>query len=60
MPATATQPIDTFEAATDQAIAACDGDMRAALKAALIALAMLESELSDLYAAVERRYGLPR
>lgn len=60
MPATATQPIDPYEVATDQAIAACDGDVRAALKAALIAMAMLESELSDLYAAVERRYGLPR
>jgi len=56
MPATATQPIDPYEVATDQAIAACDGDVRAALKAALIAMAMMESELSDLYAAVERRY----
>lgn len=60
MPATAAQPIDPYETATDRAIEACDGDMRAALKAALIAMAMLESELSDLYAAVERRYGLPR
>jgi hypothetical protein len=60
MPATAAQPIDPYETATDQAIAACDGDVRAALKAALIAMAMLESELSEVYAAVERRYGLPR
>lgn len=60
MPAVATQPIDRYEAATDEANAACNGDVRAALTAALIAMTMLESELSDLYAAVERRYGLPR
>lgn len=60
MPASAPQTTDPYETAADQAIAACDGDVRAALKAALIAMAMLESELSDLYAAVERRYGVPR
>lgn len=60
MPATATQPIDPYETAADQAIAACDGDVRAALKAALIAMAMLESELSDVYAAVSKGYARGR
>jgi hypothetical protein len=47
MPASAPQTTDPYETAADQAIAACDGDVRAALKAALIAMAMLESELSE-------------
>lgn len=60
MRSTALQPNDPYETATEQAISACDGDVRAALKSALIAMTMLESELSDLYAVVERQYNLSR
>jgi hypothetical protein len=51
MLATAPQTTDPYEAATSQAIEACGGDIRAALKAALIAMTMMESELSDVYAS---------
>jgi ribonuclease PH len=46
-----------LETATDQAIEACGGDMRAALEAALIAMTMMESELSDVYASVSRGFA---
>jgi hypothetical protein len=36
---------DRLEAAADQAIAACDGDVRAALKALILANEFLEAEL---------------
>lgn len=42
---------DHYEVAADEAIAACGGDMRAALKAALIAMTMLEDELREVRAA---------
>ena len=57
MPATALQTTDRYEAATEQAIQACGGDMRAALKAALIAMTMMESELSDVYASVSHGFA---
>jgi hypothetical protein len=41
-----TNDIDCLEEATDQAISACDGDVRAAVKALVIANASLESELA--------------
>ena len=41
---------DPLEAATDQAIAACEGDVRATVRALIIANGLLESELSELYA----------
>jgi hypothetical protein len=46
-----------LETATDQAIEACGGNMRAALEAALIAMTMMESELSDVYASVSRGFA---
>jgi hypothetical protein len=49
-----------LETATDQAIEACGGDMRAALEAALIAMTMMESELSDVYASVSRGFARGR
>ncbi len=49
-------PHDPYESAADEAIAACDGDMRSALKAALIAMAMLEAEVYALNAAKSRGY----
>ena len=45
-----------LEAATDQAIAVCGGDIRAALKAMIVANEFLESEVSELMKAVSRAY----
>jgi hypothetical protein len=54
---TAPQRTDPYEAATEQAITACGGDMRAALKSALIAMTMMERELSDVYASVSHGFA---
>ena len=43
---------DPLEVAVDQAVAICDGDTRAALKAALVANGFLESEVQRLTHAV--------
>jgi hypothetical protein len=43
---------DQLEAAADQAIAACGGDAREAVKALIVANAFLETELEKLKAAV--------
>jgi hypothetical protein len=48
---------EQLEAATTEAIAACDGDVRAALKAMIVANAYLESELSALQTAVSKGYS---
>jgi hypothetical protein len=47
---------DLLEAATDQAIAACDGDLRAALKAMIVANEFLETEVCELMQAVSKAY----
>jgi hypothetical protein len=47
---------DLLEAATDQAIAACDGDVRAALKAMIVANEFLETEVCELMQAVSKAY----
>jgi hypothetical protein len=47
---------DRLEAAADQAIAVCGGDVRAALKALIVANEYLESEVSELMKAVSRAY----
>jgi hypothetical protein len=47
---------DRLEAATDQAIATCDGDVRAALKAMIVANGFLESEVRELKQAVSQAY----
>jgi hypothetical protein len=49
---------DELEAATDEAIALCGGDARAAVKALLIANAYLEDELAMAVPAVS--YGFSR
>jgi hypothetical protein len=46
-----------LEAETNQAIDACGDDLRAALQAALIAMTMMESELSDVYASVSHEFA---
>jgi hypothetical protein len=48
---------DQLEAAADQAIAICGGDLREALKALIVANHFLESELEKLCAAVSTGYA---
>jgi hypothetical protein len=50
------QDADELEAAVDQAIAACNGDMRSTIRALLVANEYLESEVSELMKAVSRAY----
>ena len=45
-----------LEAAIEQAIAVCDGDMRAAIRALIVANNFLESEISELKKAVSHAY----
>ena len=49
-----------LEAAVDQAIAACDGDMRSAIRALIVANNFLESEVSELMKAVSHAYARGR
>ena len=55
---------DQLEAAADQAIAACGGDAREAVKALIVANHFLETELEKLKAAASTSYArgqlLPR
>ena len=51
---------DQLDAATDQAIAACGGDARAAVKALIVANEFLESEVSELMKAVSQAYARGR
>jgi hypothetical protein len=47
---------EQLEAAVDQAVAACGGDTRAALRAMIVANEFLETEISELMKAVSRAY----
>jgi hypothetical protein len=47
---------DGLEAAVDEAIAVCDGDPRAAVRALIVANSLLESEIADLKKAVSHAY----
>ena len=47
---------DGLEAAIEQTIAVCDGDMRAAVRALIVANNFLESEISELKKAVSHAY----
>jgi hypothetical protein len=47
---------DDLETAIDQAIAACDGDLRATIGALIVANNFLESEVSELMKAVSHAY----
>jgi stage V sporulation protein SpoVS len=47
---------DRLEAATDQAIAACGGDVRDAVKALIVANEFLETEVCELMQAVSHAY----
>jgi hypothetical protein len=48
--------VDRLEAATDQAIAACGGNARDAVKALILANEFLESEVCELMQAVSHAY----
>jgi hypothetical protein len=54
------QPITTedgeLESAVDDAIAACDGDLRATIRALIVANNFLECEVSELMKAVSHAY----
>ncbi|MCC8960198.1 hypothetical protein H8B02_44385 [Bradyrhizobium sp. Pear77] len=51
---------DPLELATDQMIAACDGDVRAAVRALNVAKGLLEAELHDVYEASSKGYARGR
>ena len=51
---------DELEAAVDQAIAACDGDMRSAVRALIVANNYLETEVGELMKAISRAYSRGR
>jgi hypothetical protein len=48
---------DRLEAATDQAIAACGGDARQAVKALIVANEFLVAHVAELQAAVSNGYA---
>jgi hypothetical protein len=50
------QDADGLEAAVDQAIAACNGDMRSTIRALIVANDYLETEVSELMKAVSQAY----
>jgi len=51
---------DGLETAVDQAISACGGDLRATIRALIVANEYLESEVGELMKAVSRAYVLGR
>jgi hypothetical protein len=51
---------DELETAVDQAIAACGGDLRATIRALIVANDYLETEVGELMKAVSRAYARGR
>jgi uncharacterized protein (DUF1800 family) len=51
---------DGLEAAVDQAIAACGGNLRATIRALIVANEFLECEVGELMKAVARAYSRGR
>jgi hypothetical protein len=51
------QKLDPLDAAAEQVIAACDGDVLAAVRALIVAKGLLEAELKDVYAATPRAFS---
>ena len=49
-----------LEIAIDQAIAACDGNLRATIRALIVANNFLESEIGELMKAVSHAYARGR
>ena len=52
----AAEPNDELETAVDQAISACGGDMRATIRALIVANDYLETEVGELMKAVSHAY----
>jgi hypothetical protein len=59
-PEAAAPPTFDLDAAADQAIAACDGDAREAVKALLVANDFLEAQLGELRTKVSTGYARGR
>ena len=59
-PQPSSQPDDGLEAAVDQAISACGGDVRATIRALLVANDYLEAEVGELMKAVSHAYARGR
>jgi hypothetical protein len=55
-----TEDQDGLEAAVEQAIAACGGDLRSAIRALIVANEYLENEASELMKAVSQAYARGR
>ncbi|MGY4429704.1 hypothetical protein ACVWWO_002181 [Bradyrhizobium sp. F1.13.1] len=51
---------DVLDAAADQAIAACGGDAREAVKALIVANGFLEAQVEELLASVSAGYSRGR
>jgi hypothetical protein len=51
---------DELEATVNQAISACGGDLRATIRALIVANNYLETEVSELMKAVSRAYARGR
>jgi hypothetical protein len=51
---------DDLESAVDQAISACGGDMRATIRALVVANEYLETEVGELMKAVSHAYARGR
>ena len=60
VPETSSPDEDGLEAAADQAIAACGGDAREAVKALIVASNFLEAQLAETRAAVSTGYARGR
>ena len=56
-PETSAPTPDDLEAAADQAIAACGGDVREAVKVLIVANGFLEEQIAKLKAAVSMGYA---
>jgi hypothetical protein len=54
------QEPDPLDEAADQVIAACDGDVRAAVRTLIVAKGLLEAELNDVYAATAKGFARGR
>ncbi|SDJ99485.1 MULTISPECIES: hypothetical protein [Bradyrhizobium] len=54
------EPDDGLEAAADQAISACGGNVRATIRALIVANDYLETEVGELMKAVSHAYARGR
>ena len=54
------QEPDPLDAAADQVIAACDGDVRAAVRALIVAKGLLEVELNEVCATTSKGFARGR